>query len=89
MSPGDPNQTVCSSSAIVFNTEYGGTATNLGTFCACFLPVQLGYSATSYEDACCAVPSTYYIDGTTLLNSTGIFLDASGNTAAPDGFYAQ
>ena len=89
MSPGDPNQTVCSSTPVLFNIDYGGTATNLGTFCACFLPVQLGYSATSYEDACCAVPSTYYIDGTTLLNSTGIFTDASGNNAAPDGFYAQ
>ena len=89
MSPGDPNQLVCSSTPVLFNIDYGGTATNLGTFCACFLPVQLGYSATSYEDACCAVPSTYYIDGTTLLNSTGIFTDAGGTTAAPDGFYAQ
>lgn len=57
--------------------------------CACaFTPVQLGYSSTSYEDACCAIPTTYYIDGTNLLTSTNIYTDPNG-TQAPDGYYAQ
>ena len=57
--------------------------------CACaFTPVQLGYSLLSYEDACCATPTTYYIDGANLLTSTNIYTDPNG-TQAPDGFYAQ
>lgn len=35
------------------------------------------------------MPQTYYIDGSTLLNSTAVFTDAGLTTCAPDGFYSD
>ena len=33
--------------------------------------------------------STFYINGTTLANSTTVFIDAGLITCAPDGFYSD
>ena len=35
------------------------------------------------------MPQTYYIDGSTLLNSTAVYTDAGLTTCAPDGFYSD
>ena len=35
------------------------------------------------------MPTTYYTDGSTLLNSTSIFIDAGLTTCADDGFYSD
>jgi len=51
-------------------------------------PIQLGYSATSGDEACCNAKADYYLDAATLDQSTTIYTDLLGTIAAL-GYYSE
>jgi hypothetical protein len=51
-------------------------------------PIQLGYSATSADDACCDAKADYYLDQPTLAQATTVYTDLIGTIAAL-GYYSE
>ncbi len=51
-------------------------------------PIQLGYSATVVDDACCNAKADYYLDAPTLAQSTTVYTNLTGTTAAL-GYYSE
>jgi len=54
----------------------------------CYPAVGLSFGSTAAVGCCTGVAATYYMNQSTFATSTILYSDASGSTAAIDGFYA-
>jgi len=66
-----------------------GTGLGSETACStCYPAIGLSFGATSAVGCCSGATATYYMNQSTFAASTVLYSDASGSTAAVDGFYA-